>query len=76
MKRILSLSVLSVLLAACSTPSDIPPESGGSGPPGSRPSAGDRPPVGAGTQGRWLIHPKAANGIMIEGVEEWSEGDR
>jgi methylmalonyl-CoA/ethylmalonyl-CoA epimerase len=36
----------------------------------------ERPPVGAGTQGRWLIHPKAANGIMIEGIEEWNEGDR
>src|SRR2546426_4028529 len=28
----------------------------------------DRPPVGTGTQGRWLIHPRAANGIMIEGI--------
>ncbi len=39
----------------------------------------ERPPVGAATQGRWLIHPKAANGIMIEGIEEWDdwgEGDR
>lgn len=34
----------------------------------------DRPPVGAATQGRWLIHPKAASGIMIEGIEEWREG--
>jgi methylmalonyl-CoA epimerase len=31
----------------------------------------DRAPVGDATQGRWLIHPKAANGIMIEGIEEW-----
>ncbi len=31
----------------------------------------DRPAVGSATQARWLIHPKAANGIMIEGIEEW-----
>jgi len=31
----------------------------------------ERPPVGAAAQGRWLIHPKAANGIMVEGIEEW-----
>jgi len=31
--------------------------------------------VATGTQGRWLIHPKAANGIMIEGIEEWGEGN-
>jgi hypothetical protein len=34
----------------------------------------ERPPVGAGTQGRWLIHPKAANGIMIEGIERVETG--
>jgi len=34
----------------------------------------DRPPVGAAKQGRWLIHPKAASGVMIEGIEEWKEG--
>jgi methylmalonyl-CoA/ethylmalonyl-CoA epimerase len=34
----------------------------------------DRPPVRAGRQGRWLIHPKAASGIMIEGIEEWKDG--
>ena len=34
----------------------------------------DRPPVGTAAHGRWLVHPKAANGIMIEGTEEWSEG--
>ena len=33
----------------------------------------DRPPVGTATQGRWLIHPTGANGILIEGVEEWEE---
>jgi methylmalonyl-CoA epimerase len=32
----------------------------------------ERPPVAAGAQGRWLIHPKAANGVMIEGTEEWN----
>ena len=31
----------------------------------------ERPPVGAAARGRWLIHPKAANGIMVEGIEEW-----
>jgi len=34
----------------------------------------DRPPVGSATQARWLIHPKTANGVMIEGIEEWKEG--
>jgi hypothetical protein len=32
----------------------------------------DRPPVDAASRGRWLITPKAANGVMIEGTEEWS----
>ena len=32
----------------------------------------DRPPVGSAAHGRWLIHPKAANGVMIEGTEEWT----
>ena len=36
----------------------------------------DRPPVESATQARWLIHPKAANGIMIEGIEEWTGSDR
>jgi methylmalonyl-CoA epimerase len=31
----------------------------------------ERPPVGGGAQGRWLVHPKAANGVMVEGIEEW-----
>lgn len=35
----------------------------------------DRPPVGGGAQGRWLIHPKAASGVMIEGIEEWTSWD-
>lgn len=34
----------------------------------------DRPPVRAGRQGRWLLHPKAASGVMIEGIEEWKDG--
>jgi methylmalonyl-CoA/ethylmalonyl-CoA epimerase len=32
----------------------------------------DRPPVDATARGRWLITPKGANGVMIEGTEEWS----
>lgn len=28
-----------------------------------------RPPVGDAKDGRWLIHPKAATGVMIEGIE-------
>jgi methylmalonyl-CoA/ethylmalonyl-CoA epimerase len=32
----------------------------------------DRPPVDGAAQGRWLIHPKAANGVMVEGIEEWA----
>ena len=32
-----------------------------------------RPPVDPASQGRWLIHPRDANGIMIEGTEEWGE---
>lgn len=35
----------------------------------------DRPPVGAATQGRCLIHPKAVTGVMIEAIEEWKEGN-
>jgi len=33
----------------------------------------DRPPVGTFNQGRWLITPKAANGVMVEGIEEWGD---
>ena len=29
-----------------------------------------RPPVGDAEHGRWLVHPRAANGIMLEGIEE------
>ena len=35
-----------------------------------------RPPVSPGAQGRWLIHPKAANGVMVEGIEEWNAPER
>ena len=52
MKRILSLSVLSVLLAACSTPSDIPPESGQPATPGAR--------VPAVTDGPLVVPPLAS----------------
>ena len=45
MKRILSLSVLSVLLAACSTTSEVPPDSGQPGPSGPRTSSVDGPLV-------------------------------
>jgi methylmalonyl-CoA epimerase len=34
----------------------------------------ERPPVGDATQGRWLVHPKSACGIMVEGIEEWKDG--
>lgn len=33
----------------------------------------ERPPVGNAAQGRWLVNPKAATGIMIEGIEEWED---
>ena len=32
----------------------------------------ERPPVAPGAQGRWLVHPKAASGVMIEG---WDGGE-
>lgn len=28
-----------------------------------------RDPVGGGDVGRWLVHPKDANGVMVEGIE-------
>ena len=33
----------------------------------------DRPPLPGAAQGRWLLHPRDANGIMIEAIEEWAE---
>jgi catechol 2,3-dioxygenase-like lactoylglutathione lyase family enzyme len=34
----------------------------------------DRPPLPGAAQGRWLLHPRDANGIMIEAIEEWADG--
>jgi len=31
----------------------------------------ERGAVEEGGEGRWLIHPKAANGVMVEGIPEW-----
>jgi methylmalonyl-CoA/ethylmalonyl-CoA epimerase len=31
----------------------------------------ERPSVAEGDAARWLVHPRAANGVMVEGVEEW-----
>ncbi len=31
----------------------------------------DRPPTNDRVAGRWLVHPKDANGVMVEGLEEW-----
>ena len=37
----------------------------------------ERPPVAGAAHGRWLIHPKAANGVMVEGTEDdWGEAGR
>jgi methylmalonyl-CoA/ethylmalonyl-CoA epimerase len=33
----------------------------------------ERAPVEGSGAGRWLVPPKAANGVMIEGIEEWSD---
>jgi methylmalonyl-CoA epimerase len=30
-----------------------------------------RAAIEQGGAGRWLVHPKGANGVMIEGLEEW-----
>jgi len=30
-----------------------------------------RPSVVDGDPARWLVHPRAANGVMVEGIEEW-----
>jgi methylmalonyl-CoA epimerase len=34
----------------------------------------ERPAVGTAAQARWLLHPKAASGVMVEGIEEWKDG--
>lgn len=31
----------------------------------------ERPAIREGTGARWLVHPKAACGVMVEGIEEW-----
>ncbi|HEY2775001.1 MAG TPA: VOC family protein [Candidatus Binatia bacterium] len=33
----------------------------------------DRPPTGNAKQGRWLIRPREAGGVMVEGIEEWKD---
>ena len=33
----------------------------------------ERPALPGAAQARWLVHPKGANGVMIEGIEEWRE---
>ena len=35
----------------------------------------ERPAVVEGDVGRWLVHPKSANGVMVEGIAEWTIGD-
>ena len=30
----------------------------------------ERPSIAEGEAGRWLVHPKAASGVMVEGIEE------
>jgi methylmalonyl-CoA epimerase len=30
----------------------------------------ERPSIAEGDAGRWLVHPRAANGVMVEGIEE------
>lgn len=32
----------------------------------------ERPAVGDADAGRWLVHPREANGVMVEGLEEWA----
>ena len=72
MKRILSLSVLSALLAACSTPSDVPPESGESGSlPGTRVPAADGPLVVPPLSALPDTPPRALAGKFKAGT--WSE---
>lgn len=31
----------------------------------------ERGAVEDGGEGRWLVHPKEANGVMVEGIPEW-----
>lgn len=32
----------------------------------------ERPSIAAGEAVRWLVHPRAADGVMVEGLEEWT----
>ena len=34
----------------------------------------ERPPLPGAAQGRWLLHPRDASGVMIEAIEEWAGG--
>lgn len=71
MKRILSLSLLSILLAACSTPSDVPPESGLPSTPGARAPAADGPLVVPSLSALPDTPPRALAGKFKAGT--WSE---
>lgn len=71
MKRILSLSVLSALLAACTTTSEIPPESGESGVSGARPAAVDGPLVVPALSALPDTPPRALAGKYKAGT--WAE---
>ena len=71
MKRILSLSVLSVLLAACTTPSEIPPESGEPGASGARPASVDGPLVVPALSSLPDTPPRALAGKYKAGT--WAE---
>ncbi|MFQ5457823.1 MAG: VOC family protein [Myxococcota bacterium] len=35
----------------------------------------ERPAAAEGDAGRWLVHPRSANGVMVEGLAEWAAGD-
>ena len=35
----------------------------------------ERPSVADGDAARWLVHPRAANGVMVEGIEEWGRSE-
>jgi methylmalonyl-CoA/ethylmalonyl-CoA epimerase len=34
-----------------------------------------RPSIVGGDAARWLVHPRAANGVMVEGIEEWDRSE-
>jgi methylmalonyl-CoA epimerase len=35
----------------------------------------ERPSVVDGDAGRWLVHPRAVTGVMVEGIEEWHRSE-